>query len=231
MTCPKGIKVGKNDVVHPALDTALVQGLKISITRVGYSLVTKTVAVAQPADQTVEDDQMDKGTSDVTQQGQAGAVKVTYRVKTVNSKAGKPQELSRKTVKTAQATITHEGTYVAPVEAPAPTTQAAAPSSSSSSSSSSPSSSSAAAPAPAASSSGVNWDAIAQCESTGNWSINTGNGYYGGLQFDIGTWLSNGGGAYAPRADLASKSQQIDIANRVYASRGLSPWACGYAAG
>jgi len=85
------------------------------------------------------------------------------------------------------------------------------------------------APAPATGSSGVNWDAIANCESTNNWSINTGNGYYGGLQFDIGTWLSNGGGQYAPRADLATKDQQIAIAERVYASRGLSPWACGYA--
>jgi hypothetical protein len=77
----------------------------------------------------------------------------------------------------------------------------------------------------------VNWDAIAQCESTQNWSINTGNGYYGGLQFDYGTWLGAGGGTYAQRADLASKYEQITIAERVYAGRGLSPWACGYAAG
>ena len=77
----------------------------------------------------------------------------------------------------------------------------------------------------------VNWDAIAHCESTNNWSINTGNGYYGGLQFDYGTWLGAGGGTYASRADLATKYEQITIAERVYASRGLSPWACGYAAG
>jgi hypothetical protein len=75
------------------------------------------------------------------------------------------------------------------------------------------------------------WEQIAQCESTNNWSINTGNGYYGGLQFDIPTWLGNGGGQYAPRADLATKAQQIDIANRVYASRGLSPWQCAYILG
>ncbi len=75
----------------------------------------------------------------------------------------------------------------------------------------------------------MNWDGIAQCESTQNWSINTGNGYYGGLQFDYGTWLGAGGGAYAPRADMASKYEQIAIAERVYAGRGLSPWACGYA--
>jgi len=74
------------------------------------------------------------------------------------------------------------------------------------------------------------WDRIAQCESGGNWSINTGNGYYGGLQFDSGTWLANGGGTYAPRADLASRTQQIAVANKVYASRGLSPWGCASAA-
>jgi hypothetical protein len=69
---------------------------------------------------------------------------------------------------------------------------------------------------------------VAQCESGGNWAINTGNGYYGGLQFGTPTWLSNGGGAYAPRADLATKAQQIDIANRLYAARGAAPWPyCG----
>ncbi|MGB9377222.1 MAG: transglycosylase family protein, partial [Mycobacteriales bacterium] len=72
------------------------------------------------------------------------------------------------------------------------------------------------------------WDRIAMCESSGNWHINTGNGYYGGLQFDSGTWLSNGGGAYASRADLASRDQQIAVATRIYASRGSSPWpVCG----
>lgn len=83
--------------------------------------------------------------------------------------------------------------------------------------------------APVAANSGM-WDRIAQCESTGNWNINTGNGYYGGLQFDSQTWLGAGGGAYAPRADLASKAEQIAIANKVYSQRGLQPWQCGWAA-
>jgi LysM repeat protein len=74
----------------------------------------------------------------------------------------------------------------------------------------------------------VNWDAIAKCESGGNWHINTGNGYYGGLQFNQGTWVGNGGKAYAARADLASRSQQIAVAEHLYARRGLSPWpVCG----
>ena len=81
---------------------------------------------------------------------------------------------------------------------------------------------------PPANTSGRNWDGVAACESGGNWQINTGNGFYGGLQFDIGTWLSNGGGAYAPRADLASRSAQIAVANRVADARGSSPWpVCG----
>nr|WP_268234569.1 transglycosylase family protein [Knoellia flava] len=74
------------------------------------------------------------------------------------------------------------------------------------------------------------WDRIAQCESGGNWSINTGNGYYGGLQFDIRTWLGAGGGDFASRADLASRAEQITVANRVYADRGLQPWGCAHAA-
>jgi hypothetical protein len=66
------------------------------------------------------------------------------------------------------------------------------------------------------------------CESGGNWSINTGNGYYGGLQFSAGTWAGFGGTEYAPRADLASKSQQIAIAERVLAVQGPGAWpTCG----
>ncbi|MET9952185.1 transglycosylase family protein [Streptomyces sp. NPDC006339] len=72
------------------------------------------------------------------------------------------------------------------------------------------------------------WDAVAQCESGGNWSINTGNGYYGGLQFSASTWAAYGGTAYAPTADQASKSQQIAIAEKVLAGQGKGAWpSCG----
>jgi hypothetical protein len=81
---------------------------------------------------------------------------------------------------------------------------------------------------PAPVSGGHNWDAVAQCESGGNWSINTGNGFYGGLQFTSRTWLAFGGGAYASRADLAAKSQQIAIAEKVLAGQGPGAWPiCG----
>jgi LysM repeat protein len=73
-----------------------------------------------------------------------------------------------------------------------------------------------------------NWDGVAQCESTGNWAINTGNGYYGGLQFSASTWRAYGGTAYAARADLASKSAQITIAEKVLAGQGVGAWpVCG----
>ena len=72
------------------------------------------------------------------------------------------------------------------------------------------------------------WTAVATCESSGNWSINTGNGYYGGLQFSPSTWASFGGLAYAPRADLATKGQQIAVAEKVLLVQGPGAWpTCG----
>jgi nucleoid-associated protein YgaU len=71
------------------------------------------------------------------------------------------------------------------------------------------------------------WDRLAQCESSGNWSINTGNGYYGGLQFAQSTWEGFGGTDFAPRADLATRSQQIAIAEKTLAVQGWGAWpAC-----
>ena len=79
-------------------------------------------------------------------------------------------------------------------------------------------------PAPPPVASGVDWDAIAECESGGDWHINTGNGYYGGLQFSQSTWEAAGGLAYAPRADLATREQQIAVASTL----DLSHWPhCG----
>jgi hypothetical protein len=73
------------------------------------------------------------------------------------------------------------------------------------------------------------WDRIAACESGGNWAANTGNGYYGGLQFDHGTWAAYGGTAYSSNANGASKAQQIAIAEKVKADRGgYGAWpVCG----
>ena len=71
---------------------------------------------------------------------------------------------------------------------------------------------------------GATWDAVATCESSGNWAINTGNGFYGGVQFDQNTWERHGGLRYAPRADLATREEQIAIAEVTQARQGWGAW-------
>jgi resuscitation-promoting factor RpfA len=76
------------------------------------------------------------------------------------------------------------------------------------------------------------WDSVALCESGGNWSANTGNGYFGGLQFSRGTWHSFGGGAYAGSANQATRSQQIAVAEKVLRAQGWKAWpTCSRKAG
>ncbi|MCU7826149.1 transglycosylase family protein [Kitasatospora sp. DSM 101779] len=76
------------------------------------------------------------------------------------------------------------------------------------------------------------WDKVAQCESSGNWAINSGNGFYGGLQFTSGTWAAFGGHAYAANAHQASKAQQIAVAEKVLAAQGPGAWpVCSVKAG
>jgi len=101
--------------------------------------------------------------------------------------------------------------FAPPTTAP-PTTVAPAPA---------PSAPPVIAPAPT---SGANWDGLAQCESGGNWAINTGNGYYGGLQFHPQTWNAYGGQQYAAYAHQATREQQIAIGEKVLASQGRGAW-------
>ncbi|UFQ20099.1 MULTISPECIES: LysM peptidoglycan-binding domain-containing protein [Streptomyces] len=68
------------------------------------------------------------------------------------------------------------------------------------------------------------WDCLAECESSGRWDANTGNGFYGGLQFWQPTWEEHGGLAYAPRADLATKEEQIKVAEKVLSTQGWKAW-------
>jgi resuscitation-promoting factor RpfB len=79
-------------------------------------------------------------------------------------------------------------------------------------------------PALAIVASGHDWDAVAQCESSGDWHINTGNGYFGGLQMDATFWRSYGGLRYAQRPDLATRAEQIAVAERGLAVQGRGAW-------
>jgi hypothetical protein len=85
---------------------------------------------------------------------------------------------------------------------------------------------------PTAQAAGTVWDRVAACESGGNWAINTGNGYFGGLQFSSSTWRAYGGARYAVSANRASKATQIAVARRVLAAQGPGAWpVCSKRAG
>ena len=199
------VTLGALDRVAPAPTTLVAQsGLEVAVSRVTRDSVTATETV-DFGTQRQDDPTLFAGSTKTLTAGQPGAKVVTYLQTWVNGNF-ESRNATSSTVTTAPVSrILAVGTKAPPV--------------------------SAAAAAPAGSTANAAmWDRIAQCESGGNWAINTGNGYYGGLQFDSRTWLGNGGGQYAARADLASREQQIAVANTVYAARGLAPWGCASAA-
>lgn len=137
-----------------------------------------------------------KGESHVVTAGRTGTAKRTYEITVVNGKVTKKVVVSETVLSQAVDQVLEVGTKTS------------------------------------ANGVGINlaraamWDRIAKCESGGNWHINTGNGYYGGLQFNMAAWRSNGGRDFAARPDQASRAQQITVANRYYAKAGTSPWSC-----
>jgi uncharacterized protein YabE (DUF348 family) len=206
-----GIKLGASDRVSQPGNAPVVNNMVIKVSRVDVSKTAETTEAVPFKTLTAEDAGMLKGEEKVTQAGAAGSIKKKFKLVLVDGREASRTLVSQSVSKQPVTRKVTVGTK----EKPQPEAQAAAANTG--------------AGAPAMMNEAM-WDKIAQCESTGNWSINNGNGYYGGLQFDIQTWLGSGGGAYAPNASLATKAQQIDIANRVYAQRGLQPWGCGWAA-
>jgi len=205
------VTLGARDRVAPALTAPITSsGLTVAVARVRQAIVRSNESVGFGTERR-DSASLYTGDTQTTRSGKAGQQAVTYLKTWVNGKLQTSRLRSSHITIDPVMRVLAVGTKARPS---APTVSA-----------------------PVATSSGggstVNaamWDRIAQCESGGNWATNTGNGYYGGLQFDSQTWLGAGGGAYAPRADLASRTQQIAVANTVYADRGLAPWGCGWAA-
>ena len=235
------VRFDSDDRIKPGAKTVVKDGMTIRVDEMDARSTQRTEAV--PFRTIVKKDaSLTVGTTKVEREGVAGERRSTYRDTVKNGKVVSSERTSSKITKQPVHKVVVEGTKAKPAPKPAPTStpKSSTPksSSSSSSSSSTPKSTSTptSEPTKSSSSSGLDtsraamWDRIAQCESTGNWSINTGNGYYGGLQFDSRTWLGSGGGDFAPRADLATREEQITVANRVYAQRGLQPWGCAHAA-
>jgi resuscitation-promoting factor RpfB len=199
------VRVRRQDRVRPVLTADIADGTKIVVQRVTVKHVTKHISLDYSLVRH-NDASMYQGQTTVVDSGREGSEKIVYQLVFVDGKLTGRTTLSRRVVREPQPQVERVGTKHRPQ--PARTAPSPSP--------------------PPVSDNGLNWDAVAACEAGGNWHINTGNGFYGGLQFDYGTWLSNGGGAYAPRADLASREQQIAIATKVYNARGSSPWpVCG----
>ena len=190
----------KNDKVKPKLDSFVKDGDTVVFTKVTKKKVR--VGHERIGFDTVEraDDSMTKGETSTVREGRSGVRDVTYRVVTHNGDVFRKSVLRSKVLRAPVSRIVHVGTKPKPEPV--------------------------AVSAPNYSSGGSAWDRIAACESGGNWAANTGNGYYGGLQFSLGTWQAYGGSG---RPDQNSREQQIAVAERVRAAEGgYGAWpVCG----
>ena len=190
----------RNDKVTPSLDSFVKDGDKVVFTKVTKKKVHVGHEKLGFDTVTRADATMTKGETSTVREGRSGVRDVTYRVVTHNGKVFKKRVLKAKVLRGPVSRIVHVGTKPKPQPAPVA--------------------------APNFSSGGSAWDRIAACESGGNWAANTGNGYYGGLQFSLGTWQAYGGSG---RPDQNSREQQIAVAERVRAAEGgYGAWpVCG----
>jgi hypothetical protein len=194
--------------VTPAASTAVTDGMSIAVTRTVVSSIVDYLNTAQPADVTAEDPNLARGTTTVTVQGGPGTDAVTYQVTTVNGQQTAKTEVSRTTIAAPVASQVSIGTKTTlrwvGDQVFFDDTEF-----------------------------GVNWDGLANCESTHNpGAINAnpsaGLPTYGLFQFDLPTWASVGGSGNPVDA---TPEEQIMRAKLLYQMRGLEPWACAYAAG
>ncbi|APX32747.1 hypothetical protein BH708_08475 [Brachybacterium sp. P6-10-X1] len=221
-------------------DSILEDGATITVQRIREKERTETESIPFET-KTVEDDDLLEGKTEVTTEGKKGTTEKVYTDTVVDGEVTDSELVSEKVTSEPVDEVVAKGTKPAPEPEPEPEPQEQSSDSSSDSSDSSDSSRSESsssrsserestsesgntgASAPAAPSGSV-WDRLAQCESGGDWSINTGNGFSGGLQFTKSTWQAFGGGQYAPVAHQASRAQQIAVAKNVQATQGWGAW-------
>ncbi|MDX6325067.1 MAG: resuscitation-promoting factor RpfB [Nocardioidaceae bacterium] len=192
----QGVRVDKNDQVKPGLGKVLSKKDKITVTKV--RLATNKVTESIPfRTETTSDSSMYQGDQKVLRSGRSGHRDVTYKLRYENGKLVRRQVVGVHHVVQPVTALVKVGTKAKPVVS-----------------------------TPSYSSGSSVWDSIAACESGGNWAANTGNGYYGGLQFNLGTWQAYGGSGLPSQN---SREQQIAIAEKVRAaSGGYGAWpVCG----
>jgi resuscitation-promoting factor RpfB len=199
------IKVDGNDKLSVRPTAKLVHGTSVRYIRVTESKVTRKVNLAYKTVRK-ETEKLDKGDTKIDTRGVKGVRTLTYKVVRHDGKTVSKKRTSDKVTKKPVTQVVLVGTKEEPKPKRSSTTSGGG---------STPSASVA---------SGSVWDRLAQCESGGNWSINTGNGYYGGLQFSLSTWRAYGGSGY-PHQN--SRAQQIAIAQKLQAAAGWGQWpAC-----
>lgn len=221
------VKLDGDDELSAKRTAEVVDGLKLQVVRVEASTATETEAVANGRT-TVEDDSLLEGKSKVIEQGSDGVRTLTFRVVSKDGEA-----VSRKLVESKITTAAVDekiaiGTKPKPAPEPEPQREAEPEPQAEPKAEAQPK------PAAASPSSGgttasagnvsSTWAALAQCESGGNWAINTGNGYYGGLQFSLSSWAGVGGTQYAAYPHQATPSQQIAAAEKLRANGGWGHW-------
>ena len=202
----KGAGVGYdgNDRITPATTTPLKSGVnRITIVKVDLKKLTKVESIPFAKKETKSPDLV-VGDTKTTTPGTAGQKSVDYLETFLDGKLASTTVAATKLLSQPVDEQVLVGTKPKPTAPPTVNS------------------------APSGGNTGA-WDRIAACESGGNWAADTGNGYYGGLQFDHGTWVAYGGDSYASNASGASKAQQIAIAEKVKADRGgYSAWpVCG----
>jgi uncharacterized protein YabE (DUF348 family) len=206
------IKVDGNDKLSVKPTAKLVDGTSVRYVRVTESEVTKKVSLAYKTVRR-ETSKLEKGDTEVDVVGAKGVRTFTYKVVRHDGKTVSTKEIGAKVTKKPVNRVVLVGTKPKPKPAPEPERESSRESGDGGSSTPSVS-------VP----SGSVWDRLAQCESGGNWSINTGNGYYGGLQFSASTWRAYGGSGL-PHQN--SRAQQIAIASKLQAAAGWGQWpAC-----
>ncbi len=185
------ITLGPEDVSVPTGDTPLTDGMAVQVVRNGVGDVVETREVPPPV-RKVEDPTLPRGEEKIVEPGEAGQTTAVLRVYVQNGK-----EVRREQVRAGDSTPPTPRVVKIGTNDEVPS-----------------------APSVAAVDDGSVWDQIAKCEATGNWAISTGNGYYGGLQFDAGTWRAYGGTKYASLPHQASREEQIAVAQKVRDDRG-----------
>ncbi len=187
----QGAPLHDQDTVTPGRTSPVLPGMTVQVTRVRSEERTERRMIDPPVKK-IKDTTLPIGSVVVEDPGEPGEQMVTFLVTLANGRETDRKQLSAQEVSPARPAKIRVGARSA--------AKSSVPS------------------APVAE--GSVWDRLARCESGGNWAANTGNGYYGGLQFDEGTWRANGGGQYAAYPHQASREQQIAVAQRVRNTRG-----------